>query len=78
MPRIILMVTLRDCYKCISPMQSVINVFIFRCWRSAESAGGLKSSSSYEIYITKRYLLHNIELNAIFISEVSQTPFFQL
>ena len=38
MPRIILMVTLRDCYKCISPMQSVINVFIFRV-----EAGGLQS-----------------------------------
>ena len=64
MPRIILMVTLRDCYKCISPMQSVINVFIFRCWRSAESAGGLKSSSSYEIYINKRYFVNqNIILN---------------
>ena len=36
MPRIILRVTLRDCYKCISPMQSVINVFILRGWRSEE------------------------------------------
>ena len=36
MPRIILMVTLRDCYKCISPMQSVINVFIFRAHESPQ------------------------------------------